>query len=325
MSSSPDHSPRRALLVGASGQLGRALRRRLAASGSLVTAGRRGQDVALDLACERSIKRAVRIVQPTHVINAAAYTDVDGAESDLRQCLAVNQDGVGYLAEACERFGSGLIHVSTDYVFDGTSERPYAEADRAAPVNVYGWSKLWGEARALATDARCLILRTSWLYSRNGPSFLTTMRRLLAERPRLEVVADQLGCPTWTHDLAMCITDLLPRWGVGRRDSFRGVIHASGNSATTWHAWATDIARATGSNCRVEPTTTDDWAAPAPRPAYSVLRCATLAERFGLRLRGWPEVRQQVLEEAGRVSHSRGRQPDAPGRTGETSAVVSSW
>jgi dTDP-4-dehydrorhamnose reductase len=195
------------------------------------------------------------------VINAAAYTAVDRAEIERDRALAVNRDGVASLARVCRDRGVPMIHVSTDYVFDGTANRPYREDDPVAPIGAYGESKEAGERAVLALGAT--IIRTSWLFGEGGPSFVHTILRLARDRPVLRVVADQRGCPTYAGDLAEAL--------IATATAPVGIYHYCNEGATTWHAFATAIVRQAGLGTRVEAITTAEYPTPARRPAYSVL------------------------------------------------------
>ena len=237
-------------VAGARGQLGRSLVAR-----APVTA----VDIdELDITDAAAVERAVRGFDV--VINAAAYTGVDKAESERDKAYAVNRDGAGNLARACEATGARFLHVSTDYVFDGTATRPYREDDPIAPLGVYGASKAEGELAV--HEAGGVVVRTSWLFAEGGPSFVHTMLRLAKERPVLRVVADQHGCPTYAGDLAVALLAL-----AGQRH-LDTTYHYCNDGVTTWHGFATAIV---GDRVRVEPITTAEYPTPAKRPAYSVL------------------------------------------------------
>ncbi len=205
------------------------------------------------------------------VVNCAAWTDVDGAESKSEQAKAVNADGAGILARSAARIGVPLLHISTDYVFDGTAPldadgrvRPYVESDPTGPRSVYGSTKLEGEHQVLAASPSHLVVRTAWLYGVDGPNFVETMLRLSGERDAVQVVTDQVGSPTWSGHLAPAILGLLER-GVG------GLVHLTGSGEVSWNGFATEIFRQAEVQCAVEPSTSEQMARPAPRPAWSAL------------------------------------------------------
>jgi dTDP-4-dehydrorhamnose reductase len=205
------------------------------------------------------------------VVNCAAWTDVDGAEAKREQAHAVNADGAGILARSAARIGLPLLHISTDYVFDGVApldpdgrERPYVESDPTGPRSVYGSTKLEGEQQVLAASPEHLVVRTAWLYGVDGPNFVETMLRLAGERDAVQVVTDQVGSPTWSGHLAPAILGLLER-GVG------GLVHLTGSGEASWNGFATEIFRQAEVQCAVEPATSEQMARPAPRPAWSAL------------------------------------------------------
>lgn len=205
------------------------------------------------------------------VINCAAWTDVDGAESKHDAARAVNADGAGVLARGAASVGVPLLHISTDYVFDGTAPldgsgapRPYVESDPTGPRSVYGSTKLEGEQQVLGTSPRHTVVRTAWLYGVDGPNFVATMLRLAEERDAVQVVTDQIGSPTWSGHLAPAILGLLER-------EVRGLVHMTGTGVVSWNEFAKEIFRQAEVECRVEPATSEQMARPAPRPAWSAL------------------------------------------------------
>jgi dTDP-4-dehydrorhamnose reductase len=241
------------LVTGGRGQLGRSV------------AARAADAIVVDIE-ELDICGPIDLPRCDLVINAAAYTAVDKAESERDRAFAVNRDGAANLARACRERGVRLVHVSTDYVFDGTATRPYREDDPIAPIGAYGESKAAGERAVLELGGT--VVRTSWLFAEGGPSFVHTMLRLARERPVLRVVADQHGCPTYAGDLADALIALAA--------APAGVYHYCNDGATTWHAFATAIveeARARGPVAceRIDAITTAEYPTPAKRPAYSVL------------------------------------------------------
>lgn len=276
------------LLLGAGGQLGRELAAILPACGPTIALDR----TALDLTDPDAIARKVRDVQPQFVVNAAAYTEVDRAEDERERAFAVNAVAPGVLAEEARRARSVLVHYSTDYVFDGERRAPYDENAQPNPRNVYGESKLAGEQAIAQANADALILRTSWVYSRTGRNFLTTMERLAGERDELRVVADQTGVPNWTRALARTTASLIAR---GRDDLVRraGLYHVSAQGEATWHAFARAILD--GRSVRVTPITTAEYPTRARRPAYAVLDASRFARVFGLALPHWTESLRECL------------------------------
>ena len=291
----------RILLVGGNGQVGRELRRTLAPLGDLVVATRDGTlpdgrrcEVA-DLAAPDTLPALVARTAPDLVVNAGAYTAVDKAEQEPELAHRINAAAPGALAAACARAGIGLVHYSTDYVFDGAATRPYAEFDATGPLGVYGASKLAGEDAVRASGAAHKIFRLCWVYSVHGRNFLLTMLRLAGERDTLRVVADQTGTPTPAHWIADATADALVR-----RPELSGTWHLAARGQATWHGFASAIverAAAMGLIARaptVEPITTADYPTPAHRPAYSVLDTGKLME-FDIDLPDWRTGLDEVL------------------------------
>jgi dTDP-4-dehydrorhamnose reductase len=205
------------------------------------------------------------------IVNCAAWTDVDGAESKREQAHAVNADGAGILARSAARIGVPLVHLSTDYVFDGVAPldadgcpRPYVESDATGPRSVYGSTKLEGEQQVLAASTRHTVVRSAWLFGTDGNNFPATMLRLAGERDSVQVVTDQTGCPTWTGHLAPALLGLIER-------EVSGLVHLAGAGQVSWNGFAQEIFRQAEVECRVEPASTEQMARPAPRPAWSAL------------------------------------------------------
>ncbi len=273
------------LITGGTGQVASAL----ATSGGNATriVGR----PTFDFDRPETIVATFRATAPALVINAAAYTAVDAAEDDPEAAYRANRDGPGALAQLCAAADIPLIHISTDYVFDGTKGAPYVETDATHPTGVYGASKLAGEYEVLTIHPRTIILRTSWVYAPTGKNFVRTMLRVGAERDRVRVVADQRGCPTSAADLADAILAIAARLREGWQDSYAGVFHAAGTGETTWHGLAVatfEEAEKFGARPPiVEPITTADYPTKAKRPADTRLDCAKLATVFGVRLPAW--------------------------------------
>ncbi|MCL6618369.1 dTDP-4-dehydrorhamnose reductase [Thermomonas hydrothermalis] len=280
------------LLLGGSGQLGRALRDQLPALGTLVVASRTGADadVAANFDAPDGLTDLVMHIAPDVVVNAAAYTAVDQAEREPDVAFRVNALGPAALAHGCAASGSLLLHYSTDYVFDGKAGRPLCETDRPAPLNVYGASKLAGEQAIAGSGARHVILRTAWVYAAHGHNFLRTMLRLAGTQDTLRVVADQIGTPTPAAWLAQATIAILEQGS-----SASGVWHCVASGQTSWHGFAEaimDEALAAGLLARrpqVLPITTADYPTPARRPAYSVLDTSKLQRDFGLTPPDWRE------------------------------------
>lgn len=286
----------RVLVFGRDGQVGHALGERLAARGP-VSVGRE----RADLSQPGAAARVIGAERPDVIVNAAAYTAVDRAESEPALAARVNAAAPGEMAQAAARAGALLVHYSTDYVFDGSSRRPWRETDPVAPLGVYGRTKLEGERAVAAATDRYLCLRTSWVYSRHGHNFLNTMLRLVGERDELRVVADQVGAPTWAGAIAegtARLLDLVEAQG-GLLDGQAGTFHMCCAGQTSWHGFATRILARTGSRVPVVPIPTAGFPTPAARPAYSVLDCTRLRETFGITLPAWEQALDDCLAGAG--------------------------
>jgi dTDP-4-dehydrorhamnose reductase len=280
----------RILLIGADGQVGWELRRTLAPVGHVIAASLEGDaGPAIDLVDASCVRRVLNDARPSAVVNAAAYTAVDKAESDFELARAINGDALQLLGELCAAAGIPIVHYSTDFVFSGKTSRPYREDDDPEPLSVYGETKLMGEQALLASGADALVLRTAWVYGVRGRNFLLTMRNLFAERSELRVVDDQIGTPTWSRMLAQVTAHILHRTFVGDLDMARvkGLYHVTSSGATSWFGFAEAIRDASGAGCRIVPIPTSEYPAPARRPAYSVLDTTKFRETFGLTLPDW--------------------------------------
>ena len=269
----------RILITGSAGMLGQDVVAAAADGRHEVVALARSE---LDITDARAVDAAVERAGPELVINCAAWTDVDGAEEHVEAAHRVNGVGAGNVARAAAGAGAWTIHVSSDYVFDGTKAQPYLESDPVAPKSVYGASKLEGErVVAGAAPDRHTIVRSSWLFGSGGPCFPATIMRLASERDQLTVVADQIGCPTFTVDLARGLLALAS----GTGDPPLGILHVAGDGQCSWYEFAVQIVASAGIDCEVRPVTTAEFRRPAPRPAYSVLR----SERAAPALPDWRE------------------------------------
>jgi dTDP-4-dehydrorhamnose reductase len=274
----------RILITGAGGMLGHDLTAAVGAAGHEAVALTRAE---LDIADVGAVQRAITHARPDVVINSAAYTNVDGAESDEATARAVNGDGPGFVAAAAAAAGAWTVHVSTDYVFDGTKAGdPYFESDPVGPRSAYGRTKLAGElAVAQAAPDAHTIVRSSWLFGVGGPCFPKTIMRLAGERDELSVVEDQVGCPTFTGHLAAALVELAT--GGGGRGPVLGVTHVAGGGRCSWFELAREIVARSGASCEVKPCTTAEFPRPAPRPAFSVL--ASERGEEVPRLPGWEQ------------------------------------
>lgn len=289
----------RILVAGAGGMLGRRLLETLPTLGRVVASTRRGGDgtVAMDIEDVDSVLAAVRSVRPTVIVNAAAYTAVDRAESEPLAAFRANGLGPRNLAVAALEADAELLHVSTDFVFDGARSEPWIESDPRNPLSVYGRSKVMGEDAVMGIAPRWYIVRTQWLYGEGGRNFVDTILRLAAEGRPLRVVADQTGAPTAAADVAEAIARLL-----GRR--VYGLYHAANTGSATWHDLARRALDLTGRDAvPVAPISTAEYPAPARRPAFSVLRNLAFELLFSDNMRPW---------DAALAGYLAGRRPDAP-------------
>jgi dTDP-4-dehydrorhamnose reductase len=278
----------RLYVIGGEGQVARSLRE-AASRDKTIVFGCSGRS-EVDLLRSPSINKALADFRPDVVINPAAYTAVDKAEAEPQAAFAINRDGARMVAAAAAEHGASIIHFSTDYVFDGKKVGAYVEDDPVAPQGVYGRSKLDGELAVAEANPRHVVVRTSWVYAPFGNNFVKTMLRLSAERDRLRVVDDQIGCPTYAPDIAEAVIALASRLsGSGWLPRYAGVTHVAGPDALSWCAFARAIveeaAKRGGRSVPVDPISTSDYPTPAARPANSRLSTARLASVFGIRLR----------------------------------------
>lgn len=235
------------------------------------------------------------VVRPAYCINAAAYTAVDKAETDKETAFLVNGDAVGVLASACAKYGTKFIHISTDYVFDGTSPEPYKEDTRTNPVNTYGISKLRGEALCLLYNADAVIIRTAWVYSEHGNNFVKTMLRLMKERPAINVVSDQVGAPTYAEDLAKAMLEIVDRQSATNNWT-PGIYHYSNLGRISWYDFAVAIKELSGSTCAVNPIPTAQYPTPAKRPSFSLLDTHKIQATWQLTIPEWKDSLQRCLQ-----------------------------
>ena len=288
------NSSLRILIIGQNGQVSQALQTRLATMGELIVLGSN----QLDMARTDDIRASIDALRPDLIINAAAHTAVDQAESEAERAFAINATAPGVLARAALGLGVPLFHYSTDYVFDGRKPEPYTEDDAPNPLSVYGRSKLAGEEVIREAGGQHLILRTSWVYSNAGRNFLLTMQRLLQEKPHLRVVADQIGAPTWAGTIADSTAKLIERWQAGQCGAW-GTYHLTAQGQTSWFGFA----QAIGENlveqhkpCAVlEPIPSSEYPTPAPRPLNSRLDCTRLLREWGVSQPDWRSALRQCL------------------------------
>ncbi len=270
-------------LIGAAGMLGRDVMDVMAAHHPMHPYPKE----ALDITDAGQVVQAMEKLQPDAVINCAAFTNVDGCETEPDTAMRINGDGAKNLAVAADKVGARLLHISTDYVFDGTAKVPYVESDPTGPVTEYGKSKLAGEEAVRGACDRHFIMRTAWLYGAHGNNFVATMLKLAAEKDQLTVVDDQVGSPTWTRDLAQAIRQLI------ETDAF-GTYHATNSGQCSWYGFAREIFRLGGIATKVLPVTSDQFPRPAKRPAFSALNTGALTA-LGITLRPWEEALAEFL------------------------------
>ena len=282
------------LVTGAFGQLGTELR--------LLTEGRQDfifsdirsdeQVRRLDICDRKAVEKLIVDENIGAIVNCAAYTNVNAAETDTALCQLINATGPGVLARAALRHNAALIHISTEYVFDGRKASGYRETDRRHPLSAYGRSKRDGEDAVRHSGCRGLIIRTSWLYSPFGNNFVKTMLRLGAEKPEVGVVCDQIGSPTYARDLAEAILAILPR--IGERHG--KIYHFTNDGVCSWADFAAAIMRNASLPCRVRPITTAEYPSPAVRPAHSTMSKAKIVREFGIQLRPWEDSLRDCLK-----------------------------
>jgi dTDP-4-dehydrorhamnose reductase len=288
----------RILIIGKNGQVGYELRRTLAPLASVVAV----DYPDIDLTSGDSIRQWVRESKARVVINAAAYTAVDKAESETERAMQINGEAPGIIAEEAAKLGSLMVHYSTDYVFPGDQSTPYVETDEPGPLGAYGRTKLAGDLAVQAVGGAHLIFRLCWVYGSRGQNFMLTMMRLARERETVRVVSDQIGCPTWSRMIAeataQAVRTTLSK--VASPKDFSGVYHLSATGRTSWHGFAQaiiDRIPAVEKKCHaVIPITTAEYPTPAKRPSFSLMDCSKLERTFGIRLPEWQESLAQVLE-----------------------------
>lgn len=270
------------LVTGANGQLGSALRRLLDREmpGEAIYTDKQG----LDLTDAAAVENFIRDNDVTHIVNCAAYTAVDRAEEEKRECSLINTDAVKNLAVAADMLGAKIIHISTDYVFDGTNHRPYRESDKVNPISQYGTTKRKGETALLALAPESIIIRTAWLYSDTGHNFVKTMLSLADKQNEIRVVCDQIGTPTYARDLAEAILAVLKshQW-------VAGIYHFTDEGAASWYDFAKAILRIAGKKTRVVPIPTEDYPTLAQRPAYSILDRSRIKATYGVEIPHWED------------------------------------
>ena len=282
------------LVTGAFGQLGTELRLLTEGRSDFIFTDIRSDEVVrrLDICDRKAVDRMIAGENVGAIINCAAYTNVNAAETETALCQMINATGPGVLARASLRHNAAFIHISTEYVFDGRKSTGYRETDRRHPLSAYGRSKRDGEDAVRNSGCRGLIIRTSWLYSPFGNNFVKTMLRLGAERPEVGVVCDQVGSPTYARDLAEAILSILPRIGVRHGE----IYHFTNDGVCSWADFAAAIMREAGLPCQVKPISTAEYPSPAVRPAHSTMSKAKIVRDFGIRLKPWEESLKDCLK-----------------------------
>ncbi len=286
-------------VIGSQGMLGQDLLARLRGAGFAVAGFCQPE---LDITGSDQVNSCLTTLGSDLVINCAAYTAVDKAESEPDAAFSVNRDGPAHLANACRRMGVPLVHLSTDYVFDGQQEGPYLEDDPTNPVGVYGLSKWQGEEAVRSSLAEHLIVRTAWLFGVHGHNFVKTILALARKQEELRVIADQHGCPTWTGDLAQALVTMATRIGENQSNVHWGTYHFCGAGKATWHGFSEVIVeqaskRETLRTVRVVPVPSTDYPTAAKRPKWSVLGCDKVGQIFQIRPRPWQEGLAAMLDE----------------------------
>lgn len=248
-----------------------------------------------DITNSADVRKIFETYKPAWFINTAAYTAVDKAESEQQQAYAANAEAIGTIAVLCNEYHTKLIHVSTDYVFDGKGNKPYTEDDITDPVNYYGYSKWVGEQLALQNNASTIIIRTSWVYSKYGNNFVKTMLRLMKDRSELNVVSDQFGSPTWAKDLAEAILGIVHDTNSFEENFKPGIYHYSNEGIISWYDFAVAIQILKGLACKVNPITTDQYPTPARRPSWSVMSKEKIRSAFHLSIPEWKQSLEKCL------------------------------
>lgn len=296
----PSRQRLRILVTGRDGQVGWELARSLAALGEVTATGR----AELDLCSDESIRAAIRAVKPQLIVNAAAYTAVDRAESEPELARRINVEAVAVLAAEAKRANAAVIHYSTEYVFDGSKPEPYMETDATNPLNVYGETKLAGERTLAESGVPSMVLRTSWVYGTRGKNFLRTILKLAAEKPELRIVDDQIGAPTWSRNIAQATAAIAKQWMDEGPHEGTGIFHLTASGAATWYGFAVELLRlceslpnANAKRAHLVSISTAEYPTPAARPKNSRLDCGKLAREFHYRLPDWRDSAAAVMAE----------------------------
>ena len=287
------------LLTGKTGQIGEELNNIVGDLGNLITVDKE----QLDLSKPNSIEPVILDIKPDIIINSAAYTAVDKAEQEPDLAMTVNALAPGLLAKAARKVGAGLIHYSTDYVFDGCSEIPYKEEDPTNPLNVYGKTKLAGEKAIAEVGVPFLIIRTSWVYSLHGKNFLRTIKKLAEEKDIIQVVDDQIGAPTWARSVALKTHQILKqclnkKWLETKDSNLSGIFHMTSQGETSWHGFAREVLNMsnTSQNIKLIAIPTSDYPAPAVRPPNSLLNNEKIQKVFGIDMPHWEDALKDCMD-----------------------------
>lgn len=277
------------LVTGANGQLGREMRRVATTSNDTYIF----TDIKeLDITDAAAVNNIIAEEKIDIIINCAAYTNVEKAEEDTQLANELNNIGVGNLAKAAKERGATMIHISTDYVFDGTADIPYTEEDATAPIGVYGKTKLAGEESIKASGCNYIIIRTSWLYSQWGSNFVKTIQRLTAEREEITVISDQIGTPTYAGDLADAIGEIINTNQLNKQ----GIYHYSNEGVCSWYDFAQAICKLSGNQCNIKPIHSSEYPSKVTRPHYSVLDKSKIKSSFGIAIPDWQDRLSQVIQ-----------------------------
>ena len=273
-------------LIGSTGMLGIDVNSTLKGAGSFI---QNYNSLNLDITDKDRVMTSLTKLMPNYVINCAAYTNVDLAESEKNKANSVNHTGAKNLADAAKEVNARLIHISTDYVFDGTKKTPYNENDKVNPINEYGLSKLKGENAIKGSGASYIIIRTEWLYGKNGKNFVNTILKLADSKKKIEVVNDQFGSPTYTKDIAYALSEIIKK-----DNGSSEVYHLTNTGTASWFEFAIEIIKVFKRiNCKIIPVPSDKFIRPAKRPANSILDCSKIKEHYKIELRHWKSALQK--------------------------------
>ena len=288
----PNLDDKKIFVIGSTGMLGSALSDKLLELSCDVEFAswpkKDGKSFLLDITNSKSLADSFERIKPDIVFNCSAYTDVDGAEGDYDTAYKINATGVENIAKLCKKNNSLLVHISTDYVFPGDADKPYTPDDPTEPVTAYGRSKFAGEKAIAQTGCEHIIIRTAWLFGPGGNNFVDTIIKLAKSRDEIKVVDDQLGCPTYTKQLADCMIALAASNG-------RGVFHFCNGLACSWYDFASEIVKLSGIDCKVLPCSSDEFPRPAKRPAYSVLDISKTTQTVEMSVMSWQEALKDYL------------------------------